>query len=60
MEIFEIAAWELWKMRNRLVFDGVQVSYNRWLQNFKDEATLQSIRIKEADRPIVLQWINDL
>jgi hypothetical protein len=29
MEIFLIAAWELWKIRNRLVFDGVKACFNR-------------------------------
>lgn len=59
MEIFQLAAWELWKMRNRLVFDGVQAS-NRWVQNFKDEATLQSVRIKEENRPAVMLWLDAL
>jgi hypothetical protein len=60
MEIFQIAAWELWKMRNRLVFDGVQASLSRSLQNFKEEASLQSIRIKDVDISVVLNWINSL
>lgn len=47
MEIFLIAAWELWKIRNRLIFDGIQVCFHRWLRNFKDEASLRSLRIKK-------------
>jgi hypothetical protein len=31
MEIFLIATWELWKIRNRLVFDGIQATFSRWL-----------------------------
>jgi hypothetical protein len=58
MEIFLIAAWELWKIRNRIVFDGVQACFNRWLCNFKDEAALQSLRIKEADRVVILLWLD--
>lgn len=60
MEIFLLAAWELWKIRNRLVFDGAQACFNRWLQNFKDEAVLQSFHIKEADRVSVLLWLDSL
>lgn len=60
MEIFLIAAWELWKIRNRLVFDGVQASFDRWLRNFRDEASLQSLRIKEADRAAILLWLDAL
>jgi hypothetical protein len=60
METFLIAAWEIWKIRNRLVFDGVQASFNRWVRNFKEEASLQSLRIKEADRAAVLLWLDAL
>jgi len=60
MEVFLIAAWELWKVRNRLIFDGVQASFARWLNNFKEEATLQSCRIKEADRAPILLWLDAL
>lgn len=42
------------------MFDGVQADFNRWLFNFKEEATLQSSRIKEADRPAVLLWLDAL
>jgi len=41
MELFLIAAWEIWKIRNRLVLDGIQVCFNRWLRHFKEEAALQ-------------------
>jgi uncharacterized membrane protein len=40
MEIFLIVAWELWKIRNRYIFDGVNICFNRWLHNFKDEVAL--------------------
>lgn len=60
MEIFLIAAWELWKIRNRLVFDGVQATFSRWLRNFKDEAALQSHRIKDVDRNVVILWLDSL
>jgi hypothetical protein len=60
METFLVAAWEIWKIRNRLVFDGVQASFNRWIRDFKEEASLQSLRIKEADRAAVLLWLDAL
>ena len=60
MEIFLIAAWEIWKLRNRLVFDGVQASVGRRLHNFKEEASLQSNRIGESDRLLVCLWLDTL
>jgi hypothetical protein len=60
MEIFLIVAWELWKMRNRLVFDGIEASFNRWLHNIREEAALQSDRIIDPDRTIVRAWLDAL
>jgi len=60
MEIFLIAAWELWKIRNRQVFDGVHAAFSRWLRNFKDEAALQSHRLKDDDRRLVCLWLDAL
>lgn len=60
MEIFLIAAWELWKIRNRLVFYGIQVFSNRWFTNFKEEAALQSHRIRDSDRVLVRLWLDAL
>jgi len=60
MEIFLIAAWELWKIRNTQVFDGIPASLNGWLHNFKEEAQLQSHGIGEADRLLIHLWIDAL
>jgi hypothetical protein len=47
-------------MRNRLVFDGIDASFNRWLHNFREEAALQSHRIVDPDRTIVRAWLDAL
>lgn len=60
MEIFLIAAWELWKVRNRQVFDGIQATHARWLSNFKAEAALQAHRIKDCDRILLSFWLDSL
>lgn len=60
MEIILIAAWELWKIRNRMVFDGVAATFSRWLLNFKEEANLQAHRLIEADRMLVNWWLDNI
>lgn len=60
MEIFLVASWELWKIRNRLVFDGVQATFGRWLRNFKEEAALQAHRLGDVDRGVVSLWLDAL
>lgn len=59
-EIFLIAACELWKLRNRMVFDGEQATFARWLRNFKDEASLQSHRLRDDDRILACLWLDAL
>ncbi|KAJ1275686.1 hypothetical protein BS78_05G154900 [Paspalum vaginatum] len=60
MDICIVAMWEIWKLRNRKVFDGQQASVNLWLHHFKEEAHLQSMRLKESLRPAIVSWINSL
>lgn len=60
IEIFLIAAWELWKIRNRLVFDGLQATFARWLRNFKDKVSLQSHHLGDDDRSLACCWFDSL
>jgi hypothetical protein len=60
MELFLIASWELWKVRNRLVFDGIQATFSLWLRNFKNEASLQAHRLGVDDRLAVCLWLDAL
>lgn len=59
-EIFLIAAWEIWKVRNRKIFDGVPATFARWLRNFKAEVALQSIRVRDDCKSLVLLWLESL
>lgn len=61
MEIFLIAALEIWKLRNILNFDGIQATFDRWLHNFKEEALLQCNRLDDSsDRLLVCVWLDTL
>jgi hypothetical protein len=43
-----------------LVFDGIQATFSRWLWNFKEEAGLQSYRLKDSDIVLVHLWLDAL
>ncbi|WVZ77127.1 hypothetical protein U9M48_025027 [Paspalum notatum var. saurae] len=60
IEICILAMWEMWKSRNRKVFDGQSASISLWILKFKEEARLQSVRVKEALRPTLLPWLQSL
>ena len=60
MEKFMIVAWELWNLRNSKIFDSGISTHRLWLHNFKQQAHLQLLRVREADRPIIVQWLETL
>jgi hypothetical protein len=58
MEISLIASWEIWKLRNRKVFDNVSPRFATWFSNFKNQCRLQSERFKVDDRSSFCVWID--
>jgi hypothetical protein len=60
MELFLIASWNIWKERNGLIFQGIQLSVQNWLMNLKLDLSLHLIRLKECYRPLVQSWIDQL
>jgi hypothetical protein len=47
MEIFIIAAWEIWNLRNSIIFDNGVASIQRWVRRFKAQGYLHLVRVKE-------------
>jgi len=60
MEIFIIASWKLWNLINAKNFDNARPSVHQWLQNFKQQVHLQLLRVREIDRPPIVQWIDTI
>lgn len=59
IELF-LAAWNIWKERNVLIFQGIEPSVTSWLANLKSDLGLHLIRFRESDRPLVQSWIDHL
>ena len=60
MEIFLIAAWEIWKLRNAIIFDAARGSLNLWIVRFKEHVLLQSVRFSHDKEALVKSWISSL
>ena len=60
MEIFIFAAWELWKLRNSKIFDQGRPTVSLWFRKFKSQVLLQLVRVREDQRPCIIQWLESL
>jgi hypothetical protein len=60
MEIFLIVAWEIWKLRNAIIFDAARGSLNLWIVRFKEQVLLQSVRFSHDKEALVKSWISSL
>ena len=58
IEIFIIAAWELWNLRNDKIFEGKVVNIQLWTVKFKAQVILQLHRVNEIYRSTVLDWLD--
>ena len=60
LEIFACAVWNIWKVRNELIFQNIQPSHGRWKGKFRADLLLHQFRVKKALVLPLLQWISDL
>jgi hypothetical protein len=59
MEIFACAAWNIWKSRNDIIFNGVPASLARWKIRFQNDLFLHKFRVKAASVQPLVDWLRD-
>ena len=60
VEIFTIAAWEFWNIRNSKIFYGHSVNIQLWTVRFKAQVLLQLHRVREDVRSTIVQWLDTI
>ena len=60
MEIFIIAAWEIWNLRNSKIFDHGSPTVHLWTWPFKDQVYLQLVRVREDQGACIIQWLESM
>ena len=60
MEIFIIAAWEIWRIRNRKIFDNRQPALQLWVLNFREQIILHLHRVPNGLRQLIRPWFDHL
>lgn len=60
LEIFTIAAWEIWKERNDKLFRNIPPSHATWLVRFKKDFSMMTHRAKQKFVPFIHSFLADL
>jgi len=60
VEIFTIATWEIWNIRNGKIFNGNSVSIQLWTVGFKAQVLQQLHRVREDVRLAIVQWLDTI
>ena len=60
IQMFLIAAWEIWNTRNNWIFDNGRVSICLWIVKFKEQVLLQLLRVKDVYQPQIVQWLDTI
>jgi hypothetical protein len=57
MEVFLIAAWEIWKHRNAVIFDGIRPNFQLWIVRFAKQIHLHLVRFNNDRSSLLADWL---
>lgn len=60
MDIFLIASWEIWKLRNAIIFYGERCSHQIWIRRLKEHILLKFVHFTEDKRVLFIQWLETI
>jgi hypothetical protein len=60
MEIFACATWNIWKLRNDVIFRGMPASFARWRTSFQSDALLHRYRLKSGHVQPLIDWLSSI
>jgi hypothetical protein len=60
IEIFLVATWELWNLRNNKIFNKWYGRSRLWIANFKKQVLFQLLRVKAIYHPHIVQWLDTI
>ena len=58
MEVMASAAWNIWKIRNDKIFNGIPDSFARWRVGFQSDLLLHKHRVKAVCVQPLVEWLS--
>jgi hypothetical protein len=56
-EVFACATWNIWKIRNDLIFNHVPASFARWKVCFQSDLLLHQYKVEPGKVQLLIDWI---
>jgi hypothetical protein len=60
MEVVACAAWNIWRVRNDIIFKGIPASFNRWKVRFQGDLFLHKYKVKSSSVQPLVEWLTSL
>jgi hypothetical protein len=60
MEAFIMASWEIWNLRNAVVFDNGLASVSIWVRKFKAQGFLHIVRVKSDRQASFISFLESI
>ena len=60
MEVLMTVAWNIWKERNRFLFDGITPSILSWQERFKEDFAMLKHRTRSSLHPFIDSVIDNI
>jgi hypothetical protein len=60
MEILACGAWNIWKMGNDIIFQGLPRSLARWRTKYQSDLMLHQYRVKSELVQPLIDWLQTL
>jgi hypothetical protein len=59
-EVFACASWNIWKVRNEMVFNHIPATLARWKIGFQSDLLLHRFRVKSSKVQPLVEWLTSI
>jgi hypothetical protein len=60
MEVFIMESWEIWTLRNAVIFDNGLASVSLWVRKFKAQGSFHIVRVKSDRQASFISFLESI